>query len=250
MANYCRPGDSQAPFIQDHQVNAPDRTRDQRRNAARVALAELLARAAAGEFPAPDGRVDILAQPSDRDAGVISMTGYAMIFADTDPAWIRQQLPPGDLSGPLTASFLHTLSQRLGRRPHSVDMLTCAVPLAGPPPDITLTELTAADGAEHPRIARALHYRDDVRAWQAPGGVLMLGRGVAARFEVAIEVDPANRSRGLGARLATAARHLVPDGTTLWAQIAPANAASVRAFLAAGFRPVGAEALLSQDLPE
>jgi RimJ/RimL family protein N-acetyltransferase len=32
----------------------------------------------------------------------------------------------------------------------------------------------------------------------------------------------------------------------VWAQIAPANAASVRAFLAAGFRPVGAEALLNR----
>jgi L-amino acid N-acyltransferase YncA len=99
-------------------------------------------------------------------------------------------------------------------------------------------------------MVRALHYRDEVRAWQAPGGVLLLGRGVAGRAEVAIEVDPAHRSRGLGARLAMAARHLVPDNVPLWAQIAPANAASVRAFLAAGFLPVGAEALLSQDRPE
>jgi RimJ/RimL family protein N-acetyltransferase len=37
----------------------------------------------------------------------------------------------------------------------------------------------------------------------------------------------------------------VPDGAPLWAQISPANAASVRAFLAAGFRPVGAEAHLT-----
>jgi hypothetical protein len=43
---------------------------------------------------------------------------------------------------------------------------------------------------------------------------------------------------------------LVPGGQPLWAQIAPGNAASVRAFLAAGFLPVGAEALLSRDLPE
>lgn len=45
-------------------------------------------------------------------------------------------------------------------------------------------------------------------------------------------------------RLALAARHLVPDGEPLWAQIAPGNAASVRALLSAGFTPVGAEALL------
>jgi RimJ/RimL family protein N-acetyltransferase len=128
-------------------------------------------------------------------------------------------------------------------------MLTCAARLDGPA-YLELTELTAAGDAMHPRIARALHYRDDVRAWQTPGGVVLLGRGVAGRYEVAIEVDPDCRGRGLGAQLATAARHLVPAGHALWAQIAPANAASVRAFLAAGFRPVGAEALLSRDLPE
>jgi GNAT superfamily N-acetyltransferase len=223
----------------------------EQRGAARVALAGLLARAAAGMFPPPDGSVDILPQPSERDAGVISLTGYAVIFADADPGWITGQLPPGDLSGPLTATFLHALSQRLGRQTHSVDMLTCAAPLAGAPPDhLRLTAVPNRTAVRHPRISRALRYRDDVRAWQAPGGILTLGRGVAGRFEVAIEVDPEHRDRGLGAQLAAAARHLVPDGVQLWAQIAPANAASVRAFLAAGFRPVGAEALLSRDLPE
>jgi GNAT superfamily N-acetyltransferase len=222
----------------------------QRRDAARQALTALLANAASGQYPPADATVDVLAQPSDRDAGVISLTGYAAIFADADPEWVSAQLPPGDLSGPLTASFLHALSRRLGRLTHSVDMLTCAAPLAGPPsPDLGLTEL-GSEGADHPRIMRALRYRDDVRAWQAHGGVLMLGRGLAGRLEVAIEVDPAHRGRGLGAQLATAARHLVAEYAPLWAQIAPANAASVRAFLTAGFQPVGAEALLSRDLPE
>jgi L-amino acid N-acyltransferase YncA len=71
-----------------------------------------------------------------------------------------------------------------------------------------------------------------------------LGRGLAGRWEVGIEVDEHRRGSGLGRRLAAAARHLVPDGRPLWAQIAPGNAASVRAFLAAGYRPVGQEALL------
>jgi hypothetical protein len=35
----------------------------------------------------------------------------------------------------------------------------------------------------------------------------------------------------------------------VWAQIAPANATSVRAFLAAGFKPAGAEAHLIQADP-
>jgi hypothetical protein len=81
--------------------------------------------------------------------------------------------------------------------------------------------------------------------WTTKGGVLMIGRG-------------------LGRALARAARHLVPpcppsalppaprtfapdktlERRPIWAQVAPGNAASVRAFLAAGYRPVGAEALL------
>lgn len=40
------------------------------------------------------------------------------------------------------------------------------------------------------------------------------------------------------------ARHLVPGGEPLRAQMSPRNVASVRAFLAAGFVPVGADALL------
>ncbi len=94
-------------------------------------------------------------------------------------------------------------------------------------------------------MLRALNYRDEVRAWRADGGIVLLGRGVAGRLETAIEVDEDRRGQGLGRRLATAARHLAPPGVALWAQVAPGNAASVRAFLAAGFAPVGAEALLT-----
>jgi GNAT superfamily N-acetyltransferase len=216
-------------------------------------LAAILDDAAAGRFPPADGTALVLAQPSDRDAGVISFTGFSLIFADTDPDWVAAQLPAGDLSGPLSAPFLSALGHRLGRTSHSVDMLTCATALDGPPAgDLELSELTLrSDASDLPRVARSLRYRDDVRAWQTGGGgaVLAIGVGVAGRWETAIEVDPAHRGRGMGTRLARAARHLVPAEATLWAQIAPANAASVRAFLAAGFRPAGAEALLSPFPP-
>jgi hypothetical protein len=205
------------------------------------ALAEILDRVADGRFPPADGQVTILPQDSPRDAGVIGFTAHAVIFIDADPAWVASQLPPGDLSGPLTPSFLHALCTRTGRTAHSVDMLALARPLPGPPP-LELEPLAASD---HPRVARALRYRDDVRAWQADGGVVLLGRGVGGRWEAAVEVDTARRGAGLGRTLAAAARHLVPDGAPLWAQVAPGNAASMRAFLAAGFEPVGAEALLT-----
>jgi len=212
---------------------------------ARRALSAVLDDAAAGRFPPPDGTVTVLRQPSDRDAGIISFTAHALIFADTDPGWIRSQLTPGDLSAPLEPRFLHALGEKLRCAAH-IDMLTCASALAGDPPDeIGLAELPGDARHEHPRVLRALDHRDEVRVWQADGGVVMIGRGVAGRWEVAVEVDPVSRGSGLGRRLALAARHLVPAPAPLWAQIAPGNAASVRAFLHAGFRPVGAEALFS-----
>lgn len=74
--------------------------------------------------------------------------------------------------------------------------------------------------------------------------MLVLGRGVAGRWEVAVELEEDAGHRGLGRALATAARHLVPPGEPLWSQQAAGNARSIRAFQAAGFRPVGSEALL------
>ena len=120
-----------------------------------------------------------------------------------------------------------------------------AVPGQAPAAGLALPGLARVAAAEHPRVARAERYRVDVRAYQVPGGLLVLGRGLAGRWEVAVEVDPGYRGRGLGRRLATAAPGLVPPGEPLWAQVAPANVASVRAFLAAGYRVVGAEVLLA-----
>jgi GNAT superfamily N-acetyltransferase len=203
-------------------------------------LAAVLHGVAAGRFPPPDGSVTIVPQPSPRDAGVIAFTAHSVVFTDLDPAWVRGQLPPGDLSGPMLPPFLQAISAPFGRRVNNIDLLCLATPRPGPPP-VMLTPLTSPG---HPRIVRALRFRDDVRAWETPGGIVSLGRGVAGRWEIGIEVEPGYRGKGLGRDLATAARHLVPEGAPLWAQIAPGNAASVRAFLAAGYQPVGAEALL------
>jgi len=172
---------------------------------------------------------------------VIGFTAHAVVFVDIDPSWVRAELPGGDLSGPLSPRFLEALCKRIGRQAHSVDVLTVADSAAGPP----RLPLTLDREPSHPRPARALRYREDVRAWRADGGLVLVGRGVAGRWEVAVEVEAERRRRGLGRALAAAARHLVPDGEPLWAQVAPANAASLRAFLAAGFRPVGTEAHLT-----
>jgi L-amino acid N-acyltransferase YncA len=99
-----------------------------------------------------------------------------------------------------------------------------------------------AERAGLPRVVYARNRREEVRAWTAEGGVLVTGRGIAGRLEVSVEVEEGVRHRGLGRELVTAARYLVTE--PLWAQVAPGNARSLRAFQAAGYLPVASEVLL------
>ncbi|MFJ1842368.1 GNAT family N-acetyltransferase [Streptomyces sp. NPDC088146] len=206
------------------------------------ALARILTAAASGRFPPPDGSTTVVGQPGARDAGVLAFTAHSVVFTDEDPRWVRSVLDaaPGDaLAATMHPYFLSALLARSGRQMNTIDLLTVADTLPGEP-EIALREIK---DPEHPRVARAMKYRDEVRVWSADGGVVILGRGVAGRWETAIEVDEEARGRRLGERLARAARHLVPD-SAVWAQQSPGNARSVRTFQAAGYRPVGSEALL------
>jgi GNAT superfamily N-acetyltransferase len=203
-------------------------------------LVGLLARVEDGQRLPTDPWLYLLPAPVDTTAAVLAFPGHVVVAADLDPDWIRARLPDGDLSAPMNPPFLHACEQQLGRRVNCIDGLYLAPPAAGPP----LLDLREVADLDHPRVRRARRYRPEVRIWTTDGGVLVVGRGLAGRWEAAIEVDPAYRGRGLGRTLAAAARHLVPEPRPLWAQVSPGNAASVRAFLAAGYRPVGAEALL------
>lgn len=204
-------------------------------------LSELFARVERGERLLSSSSLIVVPEPPGKvTSAVVSFTGLVVVAAEIDPDWIYAQVPAGDLSAPLNPPFLTALSDKLGRRVNCID----AVLLAESAPGTPQIPLTLVDDADHPRVRRARRYRDEVRVWTTPGGVLILGRGLARRWEAAIEVDEDARNRGLGRQLARAARQLVPDGAPVWVQVAPGNAASLRAFLAAGYRPVGAEALL------
>ena len=189
--------------------------------------------------PAADGGVTIIEPPDERSVGVFAFTAHHVISADVDPDWVRSVLPADDLSAPLNPPFLEALAASTGRMVNNID----AVFVAAPGPHTEL-ELSLAGKPNHARVDRAHEHRTGVQVWVADGGVIILGRGVAGRLEVAVEVDEPVRGRGLGRALFAAARGLVPAGQSLWAQVAPGNAASMRAVLAAGFRPIGAEALL------
>jgi GNAT superfamily N-acetyltransferase len=184
--------------------------------------------------------VTVLPAPSGARAVVVGGTAWHVVAADVDPAWVRSAVAHDPIAAPLGARFLAALADRVGTEPGVLDAVLVA---PGPPAEVGV-ELVPAE-VDHPRVRRARAHRTDVRIWSTPDGlaVLTIGRGVAGRWETSMEVDPAARGRGLGTALAAAAPALVPDGSPLWAQVAPANTASLRAFLAAGWRPVGAEVL-------
>lgn len=209
-------------------------------------LADLMRSIADGDSSTMDRDLTVVTPPDDRSVGVLAFAGHNVVSTDLGEDLVRGWLPDDDLSAPVQAPFLTVLSSATGRLPDNLDAVLVA-PATGRPNGMDLAEMAEFAEPLHPRVAAALRQRIGVRAWTCPGGLLTLGRGVAGRWEVSVEVESALRGFGLGRGLFTAARGLLPFGETVWAQIAPGNAASMRAALAAGYRPVGAEVLLHPD---
>jgi GNAT superfamily N-acetyltransferase len=179
--------------------------------------------------------------PLGARALVVGGTAWHIVAADVDPSWVAAEVAHDPVAAPLGARFLAALADRVDAEPGVLDaVLVAPAPPAGPG-----VELVEVEPGPHPRVRRAMAHRSGVRVWTTPdgAGLLVLGRGVAGRWEAAVEVAPAARERGLGTALAAAAPALQPAGEPLWAQVAPANTASLRAFLSAGWRPVCAEVL-------
>jgi GNAT superfamily N-acetyltransferase len=209
-------------------------------------LRAVLDAAARGEFPPPDGRIDVLPPPDGRADVILGFTGHFVLAAPIDAAEVAARVPEGDFSIPMSAPFLMWIAEKLGSRPTTFDALLCATGSGDGPPDW----LHEVDGFDHPRVARAARYRTDMRLF-ATGerdAVLIVGRGICGRWEIGYEVAPDARGRGLGRRLVAAAPGLVPAGEPVWAQVAPGNAASLRSSAAGGFVPVAAEVLFPRPL--
>jgi hypothetical protein len=146
------------------------------------------------------------------------------------------------LTATYSPSFLTALGKRTSGHPQALDVLLGA-PAEDGPSELALSPARELDA--HPRVARSYRIRTDVSVYQTEdgAGLLTLGRGLAGRWEAGFEVAEGARNRGLGRGLASAARHLIPSGAYLFLQVAPGNAASLRAILAAGFVPLGSELL-------
>ena len=202
-------------------------------------LAELLDLAARDVFPVGDGTVEVLPAPPGRAMAVVAFTGRHVVASSAPQPWVRERLADGDLLAPMSPRFLTELAATLGRRADTVDLVLAAPGLEG------RSSLVQVDHDAHPRVVRANAHRQDVRTYEDPdaAAVVILGRGLALRTEVAMEVAVGDRGHGVARRALIEARRLLEPGEPVFAQTAPGNAASLRALLAAGFRPIGGEVL-------
>jgi GNAT superfamily N-acetyltransferase len=207
-------------------------------------LLELLTDAAEGRFPPADLAVEVLPSPPGPTDAVVAFSGHSIVAASVDPAEVLHQLDPDDPGAPMSAGFLTWLGGRLGSEPGMLDVVLVA---DGRSAMASVLALEPVDdpALSHGRVERARRYRSSVEVHTDPlrHGLVIMGRGLANRLEVSIEVEPQHRGHGIGAELARAAVALAPDGEALFAQVSPGNVASLRAFLRAGYRPIGSEVL-------
>ncbi|MEO1058537.1 MAG: hypothetical protein AAFY28_16640 [Actinomycetota bacterium] len=199
-------------------------------------LAELLDAATAGRFPRIDGAVEFAPPDDAGTCAAVEFTGHAIALTRRDAASLvaRGADGFGGMSHPAVVSAMAGNEYHVGT--HDAFLLSFGT---GRP---LLDERDDLD--DHPRVQRARHHRRDVRVLGDDAGLVTLGYGLVGRLEVSIERF-ATAPAGTGARLIAGGLGAVPSGQPVWAQVAPGNAASLRAFLRAGFTPIGSEILLT-----
>jgi hypothetical protein len=201
-------------------------------------LLALLQDAAHGRFPPQDNVTAVMGAPLGARAAILSFPAHHIVAADVPADEVHEQLRPDDLNGPMRPGFVTWLAERLGVAAGSVDIVLAN---AG---GVAAGQLTETQGTVHPRITRARAYRTEVRVFEDARGLVVLGRGLAGRLELSVEVYSHERDRGAARALLGAALATARPAEPVFAQSAVANAASLRALLAAGFHPIGAEVLL------
>jgi hypothetical protein len=210
-------------------------------------LGEVLRLAGAGVFPPVDGGWERDAPWRAGVEAVVALTGHAYLavgddVSDADLAALR----PDGLGG---AHHPRVVSALAGQG--WIDVLDALLVGTGGGRPLAQVGLEVRhDLAAHSRAAFAAALRDDVQVLgraavsspsvlgdgSSPGASLVtVSRGIGGLTELGVEVTAGTD----GARLVADALASRPAGETVVAAVAPGNARALRAFLRAGFRPVG-----------
>ena len=208
-------------------------------------LGELIAAVASGRFPAADGSWRRVPPWRPGLEAVAAFTGHAVFAVEPD---ITDRLL-GDLGadgfGGAHDPRLVSALAGAGGWIDSLDMVLVARG-TGTSPLVERPDLAA-----HPRAAFAARVRDcpRVMGYPDPGrsDLAVVSKGIGGLTEVSFELEPGRRGSGAGAGLVRDALGTVQAGEIAVAAVAPGNAASVRALLAAGFTPAGSIQLFSRD---
>jgi GNAT superfamily N-acetyltransferase len=209
-------------------------------------ILDLLHAAARGDFPPEDGVTQVVGAAAGARAAVLSFTAHHVVAADVPADEVLAAVDPTNLNGPVAPSVLAWLAERTGLRAGSLDVVLAWVPERAAAPalaaarDHAVREVSAGD---HPRIVRARRWRSELRVFEGDDGLVVFGRGLADRLELSMEVAPSRRGQGRARELVTAALAAAAPSEPVFAQVAAANAASLRALQPAGFAAVGAEVL-------
>ncbi|MBM7436874.1 hypothetical protein [Streptomyces sp. HB132] len=201
-------------------------------------LLTLFLDAADGRFPPPDGQVTVLPPlPRGLECSV-AFTAHAVIATASAASDVRAAGADA-YGGSLAPDFLRHLAGPDGH----METLDAVLVARGAPAPHRLRERLDAD--DHPRVRYARSLRGDVRVYGDERGLVTLADGTAGRRELSIELDDVDAGgAGRGRSLLKDALTLVPTGEAVFAAVSPGNARSLRAFLAAGFEPLGSEVVL------
>ncbi len=183
---------------------------------------------------------DVVRAVAGARAAVLSFTAHHVVAADVPAEEVHAIVDPTNLNGPVAPGVLAWLAERTGLRAGSLDVVLAWVPERAVPAAAAVCEVDAGD---HARVIRARRWRRDLRVFAGDDGMVVIGRGLADRLELSVEVSADRRGRGLARRLVPAALAAAAPTEPVFAQVAAANAASLRALQGAGFAAVGAEVL-------
>ena len=168
-------------------------------------LAEVLADTADGVFPAVDGQIEVVPASADLTLeAVVEFTGHALVVTDhSEEAVLAQGFDA--FGGIVSPDFLRWLAGPDGE----IGCLDAVLVRRGE----GRSELTArTDLDDHPRVVAAHRRRNDVTVYGDERGLITVGRGLAGRWEVSVELLAAVAGEGTGRMLISEAVGHVPRG--------------------------------------